>query len=477
MDNDTTATVATEPGEASATAEPATDLWPAPIPTFTYLAGAAGSGKTFATKEWAERDRGLLLTASTGIAAINLGGATTINAALGYFNTASLKDKFTLGQLTGTLGKLWKSGVTRIVIDEASMIPGEALTYLVRAVDEVNGKGYVLDARWEEEAGDPHLGLTLVGDPCQLGPIADKPENPPPGQRRQKRVVQYAFESVEWEQFAPHVKILTEIRRQADPAFIEALRAARRGDGAKALEFFQSRLVDRIDDTYQGATIFAKNDSVDRHNQLRLDSLKGQTIHFGSARWGKQRSEWGNPEKPPATWGIPETLVLKEGAWVMVLANSYQTEEGGGRRLVYVNGDCGEVVGTEDSAALVRLQRTGAVAKIAYVTREVKVPCDSVRRKELREAGEEDKIDGKWEIVGSITYMPLRLAWASTVHRSQGLSLDRVQIDLRDGFFRTPGMVYVALSRARTVEGLRIIGNANLLIDRCRVDPKLRQWL
>lgn len=457
--------------------EPATDLWPAPVPTFTYLAGAAGSGKTFATKAWAERDRGLLLTASTGIAAINLGGATTINAALGYFDTASLKDKFTLGQLTSTLGKLWKSGVTRIVIDEASMIPGDALTYLVRAIDEVNGKGYVLDARWEEEAGDPQLGLTLVGDPCQLGPIADKPETPPPGQKRQKRTVQYAFESVEWEQFAPHVKILTEIRRQADPAFIEALRAARKGDGARALEYFQARLVDRLDDAYQGATIFAKNDSVDRHNQLRLDALKGQAIHFGSSRWGKQRSEWGSPEKPPASWGIPETLVLKEGAWVMVLANSYQAEEGGGRRLVYVNGDCGEVVGTDGSNALVRLQRTGHVTAIAYQTRDVRVPCDSVRRKELREAGLEDRIDGKWEIVGSITYMPLRLAWASTVHKSQGLTLDRVQVDLRDAFFKTPQMLYVALSRARTAEGLRIVGNGNVFLDRCRVDPKLRGWL
>jgi len=111
------------------------------------------------------------------------------------------------------------------------------------------------------------------------------------------------------------------------------------------------------------------------------------------------------------------------------------------------------------------------------VTRQVKIPCDSARRKELREKREGDKIDGKWEIVGAITYLPLRIAYASTVHKSQGLSLDKVQVNIRDPFFKSPGMLYVALSRARTAAGLRLVGSPRALIERCASDPRLRSWL
>src|SRR5437762_5676635 len=85
-------TPSTEGAESTRTAEQADDtpLWPAPCPPYTYLAGTAGSGKTFAVQAWAERERGLELCATTGISAINLSG-TTINATLGYFDTASLQ--------------------------------------------------------------------------------------------------------------------------------------------------------------------------------------------------------------------------------------------------------------------------------------------------------------------------------------------------------------------------------------------------
>ena len=158
----------------------------------------------------------------------------------------------------------------------------------------------------------------------------------------------------------------------------------------------------------------------------------------------------------------------------MVLAN--RREE---RRLLYVNGDLGTLDGiSEDgSAAWVRLQRTGEDVAVEWVTRQVKVPIDATRRAELRREGKTERIDGKWEIVGEITYMPLRVAYASTVHKSQGLSLDRVQVNIRDAFFKSPGMLYVALSRARTAEGLRLVGSPQAIIDRCSTDGRLRGWL
>lgn len=441
--------------------------WPDPLPTFTDLSGAAGSGKTFLTKQWAEQEPGLLLCATTGIAAINLGGST-INAQLGYFDTASLQESYTQGFLTAKLGKLWKVGVRRIVLDEKSMLDADQLTYITRAVEEVNRRGYVLEKieAWDPEdlAEPPNMGLTLVGDFAQLSPVK----------------ALYAFESPEWGRFGEHSMTLQEIRRQDDPDFIQALRYARQGEGRKALEYFGPHLQMTTDDHFDGPTIFAKNESVDRFNQLRMDRLPGPPILFGTRRWGKQRSEWGDPLKPKESWGIPETLRLKAGALVMILANrrySLQTE--GRTGYAYVNGDLGTLQSAdpETYTAVVTLHRTGEEVEVDYITRQVKTPCDAIRREELREQGLQERIDGKWEIQGEITYMPLRLAYASTVHKAQGLSLDKVQLNIREHFFKQPGMVYVGLSRARTAEGLRLVGTPKAFLERCVADPKLAGWL
>lgn len=435
--------------------------WGDPIPDFTYLAGAAGSGKTYLTKLWAAEDKGVMLCATTGIAGLNLGGST-LNSVLGYFDTKSLEDKFLTGQLTMALKRLANAGVRRLTVDEVSMMDGDQLTYLVRAIDELNGLDYTMDQELAE-SGPIAMGLTLVGDFAQLPPV--------------KAI--YAFESPEWGRFAAHTHTLTEIKRQADVQFIDALRAARRGDGLAAAEYFRPYIHATNDDQFEGTTILAKNDSVDRYNQLRLDKLPSPLVFYPNERWGKQRSEWGNPDKAPYTWGIPQRLPLKVGSWVMILTNVWRP--GFPRRAYYVNGDCGEVIeaNPEDKFVRVRLHRNNEEVSVDYCTREVKLPCNDDRRRELRRLGQGDKIsdDGKWEIVGAITYMPLRLAWACTVHKSQGLSLDRVQMNIGDPFWKQAGMCYVALSRCRTAEGLRIVGRRELLIERCASDPKLREWL
>ena len=463
---------------ASTVVETEGELWTEPWPEFTYLAGAAGSGKTFAMRAYSETADGIVLCATTGIAAINLGGET-INSILGYFDTASLQESYINGFLAAKIGKLWRAGVRRLVLDEVSMLAADQLGFLVHAIEAVNNREYVLDTKDDDDGVNPSMGLTLVGDFLQLPPVK----------------AEFAFKAPEWDRFAKHVRTLTTIRRQADPGFITMLRDARAGRGERVADYFQSRnlLQQETDDAYPGPTILAKNDSVDRYNALRLQRLPGAPLTFQSARWGKQRSEWGNPQKPPSTWGIPETLTLKEGALVMILANRRLTidpDDPTTKRLVYVNGDLGELMGADmetayflpggipvhQRVAYVRLQRTGEVVSVFPVERQVKVPCDSARRKELREQGHEDRVDGKWEIAGAITYMPLRVAYATTVHKSQGLSLDAVQVNVRDAFFKTPGMLYVALSRARTLEGLRLVGSRAAVIERATSDPQLKEW-
>jgi hypothetical protein len=80
-------------------------------------------------------------------------------------------------------------------------------------------------------------------------------------------------------------------------------------------------------------------------------------------------------------------------------------------------------------------------------------------------------------VEGQCEFYPVRLAYASTVHKSQGLSLDRCQIDIRDHFFGQPAMLYVALSRCRTLEGLRIVGQLERFVTQCKTDPRVSRWL
>jgi ATP-dependent exoDNAse (exonuclease V) alpha subunit len=122
------------------------------------------------------------------------------------------------------------------------------------------------------------------------------------------------------------------------------------------------------------------------------------------------------------------------------------------------------------------------------VTRENTIPLEVGRRKEIKQAfaagtGPDpvtmitDDGKGRMEIVGTIAYMPMRAAYGCTVHKTQGLTLDNVQVNIRDWFFKTPGMLFVALSRARTAEGLRIVGDQQGFIKRCCVEPRVQPWL
>lgn len=425
------------------------------LPPFCFICGPAGTGKTFQAKAWAAADpEGVVLAATTGIAAVNLGEGTTINALMRFYDTASLAEAFTGGWLESQLKRQRAAGLRRLVIDETSMLSGDQLTILTRAIDNVNQ---------DRKADDADLGLVLVGDFAQLPPVREP----------------FAFESQEWDRYAQATYGLTTIRRQADRPFIEALQAVRRGDAGAALEFFGPRLEQTTHPQFDGTTVFAKNDAVDRYNGLRLDKVQGAAVQFGSQRWGKLRSEWGGPPKPVHTWDIPETLNLKVGALVMILANRNIAEPGAPPEYLYVNGDLGTLVEAEKGSATVVLQRTGEPVAVVPIVRENLIPLEVGRRKALKEAGHPERVSasGKHEVIGAMSYVPLRLAWGTTVHKSQGLSLDAVQVNIRDHFFCSPSMLYVALSRARTAEGLRIVGTPEGFRARCTVHPKVKDWL
>lgn len=534
--------------EESTPAPAAADVSLADLPIgkadFEYLSGTAGTGKTFTSKQLLELSpRGtVVLAATTGIASVNLGEGTTIHSLLGFFNTADLQEKFQNGRLQRTLRMLVKNGLRRILIDEVSMMDGRVVTILTRAVAEVNqpwdkalesiGLGEGGDVDYDDEDGTtpagelpPQLALTLVGDFAQLPPVPDE------DQTGAKIPATFAFESPEWARYAAHTHKLEKIWRQTDLPFVQALHAVRRGDPSAAMRFFTpDKFSPTTDLSFDGTTIFAKNVEVDRHNQLRLDEIKGEPLYFPATRWGKPRNDWKQ---------IPDRLTLKVGALVMILANR-RVADGPVKQLLYANGDLGELVARKaDGICSVRLKRTGRVVDVVQVVRENTIPCSGARRKEIREyeqrrmdltttrdqiaaslrTGKDQTVeiddatldypplddarretlrrqqneievelqrprpfgylseDGRSEIIGTVAYMPLRVAYAATVHKTQGLTLDRIQVNIRDGFFKQPGMLFVALSRARTPEGLRIVGDPRAFMERCRVDGRVVRWL
>lgn len=396
---------------------------------FLLIVGRAGTGKSTLVREMSLRDPGVVLTASTGIAAINLGGdCRTINSLLGYYDTKSLREVFSDGSLDSRLAKLSNVvGVTQIVTDEMSLIPAEQLDIICRAID------------FHNKHSNNSIGWTIVGDFLQLPVVKEK----------------HAFEAEEWPRFAANTTKLTKIYRQTDANFIEALGAARRGDGATTAKYFKDNFHNTIDLEYDGTTIVGTNKEVDNLNEYRLKKLSGVSIFFKTYRSGKSPSEWKN---------IPESLEVKMDALVMFLSNKYKlTYSDEDHELEYANGDLGHFKSKmADGAAYVKLLRNDEVVKVDYVERL----NETVNKKGLKVTK------------GTIKYMPLRVAYSSTVYKAQGLTMDNVQINIRHPFFsRTPGMCYVALSRCRSSKGIRLVGNENLLIQRCTVNPKVLDWI
>lgn len=410
-------------------------MWPGP---YQFVTGPAGSGKTTLVRGWKQHDDGVILCATTGIAAVNMGDAVTVHATLRYSTTEVLEEMFVNGFLQGRMRKLRAAGITRYVIDEVSMMGAQALTILTHALEELNSDAAVAMHH------EPEIGITLIGDFLQLPPVKE----------------QYAFESPEWPKYEAHTRRLEgSWRHQDDADFITALRAVRVGDARGALEILRQYIYPVADRTYPGVMILGKNLQVDRYNKLQFTALPGETVRFKNTTTGKPLPEW---EK-----NIPMWMDLKIGARVMILANRYTDFADDARVLLYANGDCGVVMAAnpERKSAVVQLERTGAPVTVIYNIRQ-----------NLSPTGAKGKKKDRYDVLGEIEYMPLRLAYCSSVHKSQGLTLDKVQVDISDPFFCAPAMTYVALSRARSLEGLRLVGNPELLLKRCTVDRKVEKY-
>ncbi len=407
----------------------------------SFLTGVAGSGKSYSVMEEIRKNpKWGLLTSTTGISAINL-GTITLNAALGYFDTKSLRELQYDGKLLKRLREI-KEQYDHLVIDEVSMMDGDQLTIITEEADKVG------------------LGIYLTGDFLQLPPVKAK----------------WAFESPSWKQFDANTTRLTKVWRQSEGNFLNMLNLARSGSGEAAASIVDvdGGWHDSLQDDFDGTTLISKNAEVDQFNWKALDRVEGKPFRLTNRKWGRERGEWKN---------IPPHLDLKVGAYVMILSNK-RNDEGD---MIYANGDCGHVVsgigGNGSSSALsVRLVRNQSVVTVERVLREVTRPHRPKPWFKPR-YGTGWLPEPHWDferekfVEGQLENWPLRLAYASTIHKSQGLSLDRVQLDFTDPFCGQPAMLYTGMSRCRTFEGLRLVGSREKFIENCRVDQKVRRWL
>lgn len=432
-----------------------------------FICGVAGSGKSYTVISRLQEDPSYaLLTSSTGISSVNL-NATTIHSALGFFDLDSLRDAYIRGSASKRLRDIVAEGYQNLVLDEISMVSCQMLDILVQIFDQVNET---------LKEGQKPIGLVLVGDFAQLPPIPERNS----GVRRP--AIPWAFDGTSWPRFEANTKKLTKIWRQDNPTFLEALNAARRGDGRACVDYLTSAGMEfqsSNDLNFDGTTILAENKHVDAFNLEALKKVRGRDMHLPTRRWGRESSEWKNIPHPE--------IKIRENAYVIIRAN----KPNGRGKFEYVNGEGGHVRGlTETGRGVpplinVELVRTGEIVKVNPIVRSVSFrdkPTDFKSDEKVRESGayyprQHLNSGDKRYVVGQIHYYPLILGYASTAHRSQGLTLDRVQVDMRAWQFKNPGMGYISLSRCRSLEGLRIVGQPERVAAACVSDPRVARWL
>lgn len=395
-----------------------------------FLTGSAGAGKTYTLNQYIQylkaRKIPVAITASTGIAATHMNGMTIHTwAGIGIKDQLSENDLKRMKERKYLREHLEKVQV--LIIDEISMLHAKQFNLVNQVLQYFKGSAEAFGG----------IQVVASGDFFQL---------PPVGKNDELNRDKFAFMSEAWVEAKFRVCYLSEQHRQSDSVLDQILNAIRRQ--AVSDEQIQTLINTKHQEhnTEIVTRLYTHNLDVDRINEQQLDTISQKMHRFDAVLEGNEKLL----ETLKSSVRCPEHLILKKGAKVMFVKNNFD--------LGYVNGSIGEVIGFIEDEELgmmpqVRLNDGSSIA--------VEAETWSIENEE-----------GK--VLASLTQIPLRLAWAITIHKSQGMTLESAEIDLARTFENGQG--YVALSRLKSIEGLKLLdfNPQALVLDRLAVKADAR---
>lgn len=411
-----------------------------------FVTGRAGTGKSTLLNYLIEHtEKKVAVCAPTGVAALNVGGVT-IHSLFGFpFGVLGTQD---IGRHLHRRTREVLKAIDVLVIDEISMVNADMMDAISTAMGIARG-------RRKQPFGGAQV--VMFGDPYQLAPV--------PGNNEERAYMAenyqspWFFDAHVWREDVLERYELNEIFRQSDEHFKEILNAIRDGSCTQEMLDFINQCGNRFaqsDDVIRLATI---NASVDSVNRARMAKIPGEAKKFHALFSAEDERVFGR------TLPADPVLELKVGAQVMFIKNDDggKKDSSGGTVKRWVNGTIGHVVELPKSGG-VKVEVEGEIFDVGLSTWE-KV------RYEVEEQFDEASGSVREVLVAvplaEFKQIPLRLAWAVTVHKSQGQTYDEVVIDMGRGAF-SPGQTYVALSRVRSLEGLyltRAIRQSDVMVD------------
>lgn len=408
-----------------------------------YLTGKAGTGKTTFLRSLGERThKRFIVVAPTGIAALNAGG-TTIHSMFQLPLGTFLPDRTPAGNFSSDANVYTQYTLTRkhpisaakkqvlrsidlLIIDEVSMLRADVLDAMDYRMRSVKGN-------YSQSFGG--VQVLMIGDMFQLPPIVKDHE------RNLLKRYYHQFFFFEAKALQPDGFAFIEldkVYRQSDQQFIQLLNHLRENQvTAEDIELLNHHVQPNADDVQHVITLTTHNYKADEMNRNRLQSISSETSFFEAIVDG---------DFPESMDPLPRIMELKVDAQVMFVRN----DSNGGR---YYNGSLATIIDMAEDQMKVRLHDSNLIVSVERETWENKKYMVSPETRDLDE-----------EVIGTFQQFPIKLAWAVTVHKSQGLTFDRAIIDVGQAF--APGQVYVALSRLRSLDGL---------ILKTRIDPSVIQ--
>lgn len=389
-----------------------------------FLTGAAGSGKTYVLNQYIRylKKNGIrpAITASTGIAATHLEGMTIHSwSGIGIKDSLSDKDLEKLIKIPRIRQHFEKSNV--LIIDEISMLHPHQLDMVDMIAKKI--------LKNDQPFGD--MQVILCGDFFQLPPVSSGSASSD---------TPFAYESIAWQEGNFHVCYLQEQHRQSDDPLLDILNDIRNGTAGEHTKVpLRKRYKKEPEGDIKATRLYCRNINVDTINEKELRDLDDDVKLFKMSTKGNSSTV----EILKKSCLAPDQLRLKVGAEVMFIKNDSDGN--------YVNGTRGIVTGFDKKTNNWPIVKTYSGKTIT---------ANPV----------EWKFEDNGKIRAVLTQVPLRLAWAITIHKSQGMTLDAVEVDLGDAF--EPGMGYVALSRVRKLDGLKLMNLNEMALT---INAKIRE--